>query len=119
MTEQQPIEIVREYHHAWTTGDLDGAMRLVADDIHCRAPGGDLIGKEAYREFIGAFIPMLTGIGDIAEFHDGERVALFYYPQTEATDTTPAGELFTVRGGCIVESVLAFDRLGYGPPEQS
>ena len=119
MSPQRPIDIVHAYHHAWTTGDLEGAMCLVADDIHCRAPGGDLVGKEVYREFIGAFIPKLTGIGDIAEFHDGERVALFYYPLTEATDTTPAGELFTVRGGLIVESVLAFDRLAYGPPARS
>ena len=61
---------------------------------------------------------MLTGIGDIAEFVDGDRVALFYYPQTATTSTTPAAEFFTVEGGKIAESVLIFDRLSYGPPEQ-
>ena len=111
-------DIVQNYHRAWTTGDVERAMTYVADDITCRAPGGDLEGKEVYREFIGAFVPMLTGIGDIAEFTDGERVALFYYPQTAATATTPAAEYFTVRDGRIAESVLIFDRLSYGPPEQ-
>lgn len=110
-------EIVRQYHHAWTSGDIDKAMELVADDITCRAPGVHLDGKEAYRGFIGGFAPMLTGIDEIAEFVDGERVALFYHPQTAATSTAVAGECFTVRDGKIAESVLIFDRLSYGPPQ--
>lgn len=111
--------IVQQYHRAWTSGDIDTAMHLVADDIVCRAPGGDLNGKEAYRAFIGGFAPSLTGIGDIAEFVDGDRVALFYYPQTAATSTTPAAEFFTVAGGKIAQSVLIFDRLSYGPPQRA
>lgn len=118
MTQDSPHDIAQKYHLAWTSGDVDTAMDYVADDIVCRAPGVDLEGKDAYREFIGAFVPMLTGIGDIAEFADGSRVALFYYPQTAATSTTPAAELFTVDGGKIAQSVLIFDRLSYGPPEQ-
>ncbi len=61
---------------------------------------------------------MLTGLGDIAEFTDGDRVALFYYPQTAATSTAPAAEFFTVEDGKIATSVLIFDRLSYGPPGQ-
>lgn len=112
------FEIVRKYHDAWTHGRVDEAMDCVADDIVCRAPGADLTGKDEYRRFIAGFAPQLTGIGDIAEFADGDRVALFYYPQTASTSTTPAAECFTVRGGKIVENVLIFDRLSYGPPPQ-
>ena len=119
MTTDSAYEIVKAYHHAWTSGDIDRAMTLVARDIVCRAPGVDLNGIDAYRGFIGGFAPMLTGIGDIAEFADGDRVALFYYPKTAATSTTPAAELFTVRDGKIAESVLIFDRFSYGPPQQS
>ncbi len=110
-------DTVRNYHRAWTGGDIERAMTYVADDVTCRAPGVDLDGKPAYREFIGGFAPALTGIGDIAEFTDGARVALFYYPQTAATSTTPAAECFTVRDGKITENVLIFDRLSYGPPQ--
>lgn len=110
-------DVVARYHRAWTTGDVDTAMDLVADDVFCRAPGVDLTGKIAYRAFIAGFAPSLTGIGDIAVFDGGERVALFYYPQTAVTSTAPAGECFTVRDGRIVESVLVFDRLSYAPPE--
>ncbi|GAA4893124.1 hypothetical protein [Stackebrandtia albiflava] len=59
---------------------------------------------------------MLTGI---AEFVDGDRVALFYHPRTATTSTTPAAEFFTVEGGRITESVLVFDRLSYVPPQQA
>lgn len=112
-------EIVDSYHRAWTSGNVADAMNYVADEIICRAPGGDLQGKATYRGFLDGFAPRLTRIGDIAEFADGDRVALFYYPQTAATSDTPAAELFTVRDGKIVESVLIFDRLSYGPPQQN
>ena len=116
MTDASPADVVRRYHHAWTSGDIDAAMALVADDVTCRAPGQDLAGKDAYRAFIAGFAPRLTGIVDIADFAAGDRVALFYYPQTAATSTTPAAECFTVRDGRIADSVLIFDRLSYGPP---
>ena len=117
MTRPSAYEIVQDYHRAWTSGDIDRAMTLVADDIVCRAPGEDLTGKDAYRAFIGGFAPALTGLADIAGFADGERrVALFYYPQTAATATAPAAECFTIRDGKIAESVLIFDRLSFGPP---
>ncbi|MCZ4326267.1 nuclear transport factor 2 family protein [Brachybacterium paraconglomeratum] len=118
MTPRTAHDIVKDYHRAWTSGDIETAMALVDDDIECQAPGVDLHGKEAYREFIAGFAPMLTGIGDIAELADGGRVALFYYPQTATTTTTPAAELFTVGDGRIVRSVLIFDRLSYGPPQE-
>lgn len=116
MSQNTACDVVRRYHRAWTSGDVDTAMTCVADDVTCRAPGVDLVGKVAYAEFIGGFAPMLTGIGDIAEFVEGNRVALFYYPQTATTSTAPAAELFTVMDGRITESVLIFDRLSYGPP---
>lgn len=118
MTSLTPYDIAASYHQAWTTGGIETAMSYIADDITCRAPGVNLNGKQAYQSFIAAFAPNLTGIGDIAEFTDGNRVALFYYPQTATTDTTPAAECFTVRDGKIADSVLIFDRLSYGPPTQ-
>lgn len=118
MPQNPAAEIVQEYHQAWTGGDVDRAMTYVATDVVCRAPGQDLSGIAAYRGFLGGFAPMLTGIADIASFAVGERVALFYYPQTAATSTAPAAECFTVQDGKIIENVLIFDRLSYAPPAQ-
>jgi ketosteroid isomerase-like protein len=116
MSERTASEIVQEYHRAWTSGDIDRAMALVDADIECRTPGQDIVGEAAYRAFLAGFAPRLTGIADIASFAEGDRVALFYYPQTAATSTTPAPECFTVRDGRITQSVLIFDRLSYAPP---
>lgn len=109
-------ETVLDYHRAWTSGDIDRAMTYVADDIVCRAPGDDLVGKGAYRGYLAGFAPNVTGLTDVATFADGDRVALFYYPHTAATSTAPAAECFTVRDGQIAESVLVFDRLSFAPP---
>jgi hypothetical protein len=95
-----PIDVALAYHRAWTTNAIDRAMSLVADDIQCHAPG-------------------VTGIGDIAQMVDGDRVLLMYYPETSVTATAPAAELFTVRGGLIVSSVLIFDRLAFAPADQA
>jgi predicted SnoaL-like aldol condensation-catalyzing enzyme len=119
MTETSAPAIVQSYHQAWTSGEVERAMTWVADGIICRAPGVDITGKDAYREFIGGFAPALTGLADIADFADGDRVALFYYPQTAVTSTAPAAECFTVKDGKIVESVLIFDRVSFGPPAEA
>ena len=58
---------------------------------------------------------MLTAAPELTRMTDGDRVALWYFPQTAVTTTTLASELFTVRSGQIVEIRLAFDRLGYMP----
>lgn len=118
MASESAHDIVSRYHRAWTSGDVVRAMDFIDEDITCRAPGVDLEGKDAYQVFIAGFAPMLTGTTDITEFVDGDRVALFYYPETAATSTAPAAEYFTVREGLIRESVLIFDRLSYGPPDQ-
>lgn len=76
----------------------------------------DLTGIQEYRRFIAGFAAALTGVADIFHFSDGDRVALFYYPQTAATSTAPAAEYFTVKEDKNVDSVLIFDRLSYGPP---
>ena len=114
--DSQPHSIVKAYHRAWTGGDVEAAMALVADDVTCRAPGVDLHGKSEYERFIGSFAPRLTGLADITSFADGNRIALFYYPHTAVTNVAPVAECFTVRGGKIVDNVLIFDRLSFAPP---
>ena len=118
MSSRPARDIVLDYHRAWTGGAVEAALALVAEDIRCRAPGVDLEGKAAYARFISGFAPSLTGLTDIAAFAHGDRVALFYYPETATTATAPAAECFTVRDGLIAESVLVFDRLSFAPPPE-
>ncbi len=115
-TKTDALETALAYHRAWTTGDIDGAMGHVADDITCRAPGEDFVGIDEYRSYISGFSQLVTGLTDVAAFGDDEHVVLFYYPHTAVTSTAPAAEHFTIRGGLITESSLVFDRLSFAPP---
>lgn len=110
--------IVEAYHQAWTGGNVDQALTYVADDVRCYAPDEDVTTKADWREYLTAFVPMLTAAPEHTRMTDGDRVALWYFPQTATTTTTLASELFTVRGAQIVEIRLAFDRLGYMPQQQ-
>ena len=112
-----PLTTVEAYHQAWTSGDVDRALTYVSEDVRCFAPDEDVTTKAQWREYLSGFVPMLTGAPEHTRMTDGDRVALWYFPQTRVTTTTLASELFTVRGGQIVELRLAFDRLGYLPRE--
>jgi ketosteroid isomerase-like protein len=109
--------IVDAYYHAWTNGDVDQAMSYLSDQVRCYAPDESVTTKDDWQHYLARFVPMLTAAPEHARMADGNRVALWYFPQTALTRTTLASELFTVEGGQITEIHLAFDRLGYMPRE--
>lgn len=111
-----PLAIVEAYHRAWTSGDIDRALSYLADSVTCSAPDPEITTKAQWREYLSAFVPVLTGAPELTRMTDGNRVALWYYPQTAVTDTTLASELFTVEGEQIADIRLSFDRLSYMPP---
>ena len=115
---QPPAAIVDAYHRAWTSGDIDTALGYLADDVEVHAPDERVQTKADWHRYLSGFAPRLTGAPELTRLVDGARVALWYYPQTAATSTTLASELFTVRDGAITEIQLAFDRLGYVPQHQ-
>lgn len=110
-----PVDVVEAYHRAWTSGDVDLALSYLSDSVACAAPSSDITTKEHWRAYLSGFVPMLTGVPELARMADGNRVALWYYPQTAITDTTLASELFTVDDGRITQIHLSFDRLSYMP----
>lgn len=121
MTHENPSPAFRTalaYHQAWTNGDLDGAMAYVAENIVCRAPGSDISGRDAYRDYLGDFLRVFTGWTHVGAFGNEEHALLFYYPHTEVTTTAPAAEHFTIRDERIVKNLLVFDRLSYAPPQE-
>ncbi len=116
--DDKALSTMEAYHQAWTSGDVDRALTYVSDDVRCFAPDENVTTKDDWHDYLASFVPMLTGAPEYARMTDGDRVALWYFPQTAATTTTLASELFTVREGQIVEIRLAFDRLSYIPKEQ-
>ncbi len=112
------LSTVEAYHQAWTSGDVERALTYVSDDVRCFAPDENVTTKNDWHDYLASFVPMLTGATEHTRMTDGDRGALWYFPQTAATNTTLASELFTVRHGQIVEIRLAFDRLAYIPQQQ-
>ena len=98
------------YYHAWTGHDLDQAMTYIADDIVCDAPAGRLQGAEAYRNFMGPFVQILTGSTMIAAYGDEDTALVMYDTQTVPVKSAPAAECVTVRDGKITYSRFIFDR---------
>ncbi len=119
MTSNSPsaaLSTALAYHQAWTSGDIDGAMAHVADDITCYTPGETINGKQAWHDYLSGFSHVMTGVSDVTAFGDDTHVVLFYYPYTAVTSTAPAAEHFTIRDGQLTENLLVFDRLSYAPP---
>lgn len=112
------LSTVEAYHQAWTSGDIEQALTYVSAGVHCFAPDENVTTKGDWRDYLASFAPMLTGVPGHTRMTDGNRVALWYFPQTAVTTTTLASELFTVHEGQIIEIRLAFDRLSYMPRQQ-
>ncbi len=118
MTEHPPTALATAlaYHQAWTSKDIDQAMKLVADQIVCEAPGRHVAGAAAYRQFLAGFAGQLTGVEMIASFGDSQTAVLMYYPRTATVTDAPTAEFFAVSAGKITRTVLVFDRPSFAPP---
>jgi ketosteroid isomerase-like protein len=98
------------YFQAWTSRDIDKAMSYIADDVVCDAPAGRLEGADAYRDFMGPFVQILTGATMIAAFGDDETALVMYDTQTVPVKSAPGAECVTVKDGKIIYSRFIFDR---------
>ena len=109
-TTRAALRTALAYHHAWTRHDLDTAMSYIADDIVCDAPAGRLEGAEAYRDFMGPFVQILTGSALVAAFGDDQTALVMYDTETLPVKSAPAAECVTVKDGKITYSRFIFDR---------
>jgi ketosteroid isomerase-like protein len=107
------LDVALAYHRAWTSGDLDGAMTYIADDVVCDAPAGRIEGAPAYRAFMAPFVGMLNSADLIGAFGDDERAVVVYDTATTLVPSGPAAECVTVRDGRIAYSRFIFDRLPF------
>jgi hypothetical protein len=121
MTEQPTpaLQVALAYHQAWTSHDLDRAMRYIAEDIVCDAPAGRIQGAEAYRAFMAPFVQILTGSRMIAAFGDEETALVMYDTRTVPVERAPGAECVTVKDGKIIHSWFVFDRAPFEAARQA
>jgi hypothetical protein len=112
-TPSLPMEIALAYHRAWTSRDMDTAMKYVADDVVCDAPPGRLTGVTALRGFMEPFANTLTSSQLMAAYGDDRGTVLMYDTSNTAVASAPAAELYQVREGRITAIRIVFDRLPF------
>ena len=114
-----PLSVALAYHRAWTSQDVEQALRHVGDDIVCDAPSSQLRGMAAYRPFLANFAPTVTGYDIIAALGDGEIVVLVYDLHNIQVSSALVCECFSVRDHLIVRNRLIFDQTPYAAARQA
>lgn len=106
-------DLAVRYHQAWTSGRLDDAWALLADDVVCHGPAGPMQGRGAVASFMGGFASTLTGATLLAAHGDASSAVVYYDTSTDAVRSAPAAELVTVSDGQITQIRIVFDRLPF------
>jgi hypothetical protein len=107
--EATPAGLTLEFTKAWSSGDMDAAARLVADDIVFESPMVQLSGREPYLEAVGRFAQLVSEVTVVAVLGDGHRSIIMYDMKTGPFGTLRAAEHFTFEHGKITYDQLVFD----------
>jgi ketosteroid isomerase-like protein len=105
------IKIAHEYARAWLGGDVEKAMSFVADDVVGRAPGGEIRGRDAFRQLLEPFATALIGSELIDVVGDDHHAAAVYAVETPFAKVFHGMEYLTVEDGRITQAIIIFDRL--------
>jgi ketosteroid isomerase-like protein len=103
-------QVITNYHNAWTSGDMQAARALLADDLDFQ---GSIERFQRADDFVGAltmFQKMTRRVNIIHAFYSANEAALLY----DCDTMSPAGvirtaEFFTVADGKITSIKLVFD----------
>jgi hypothetical protein len=123
MTEQaatraKALDVAMAYHRAWTSKNVGEALSLVAPDVECDAPSGQLHGIDQYRPFLTDFVPIVTDYDMLAALGDEETAVLVYNLHTLPVSSGLVCECFSVTDGRITRNRLIFDPTPYTAARQ-
>jgi hypothetical protein len=104
------IQVVINYHNAWTSGDVEAARVYLADDLDFQGSIDSFHHADDFVSALTMFQKMLRGVNLIQSFFSESGAALLY----DCDTMSPAGvirtaEFFTVKNGKINSIRLIFD----------
>lgn len=109
-------QVVSDYLTAFTSGDIEGARALVADDFSFEGPMLQADGKEAFFAGAAGLAPIVRGYRMLRQWEEGDDVCSMYEFKVE----TPAGagsvlmsEWNTVHDGQLTSGRLVFDTAAF------
>ncbi len=111
-----PAQVFDDYLSAFTSGDMEAAQSLIADDFSFAGPMLQVTGKEEFFAGASQLLPIMRGYRMLRQWEDGDEVCSIYEFKIE----TPAAagaivmtEWCKVREGRLASSRLVFDTAAF------
>ncbi len=103
-------QVVTNYHHAWTSGNMDRARDYLVNDLDFQGSMQTFRRADDFIVVLTQFHQMLRGVNLLQSFFSEDGAALLY----DCDTMSPAGmirtaEFFTVADGKIQSIRLVFD----------
>jgi hypothetical protein len=108
-TNAKALMIARTYIDAIATKDVEKIMSVVADNVICNSPVGQLGGAAAFRGFQEGFAKMLKKLTVIAAFGDDEQAVVVYDAETYPVASAIVAEHIIVKNGKIASARVIYD----------
>jgi ketosteroid isomerase-like protein len=102
------VAIVRKSFQAYADSNRAAAESVIADDFHFTSPLDNRIDRETYFARCWPNNERITGFEFVRLIQDGEQVVATYIGQNSRGKPFRNTEIFTVRGGRIVEVEVYF-----------
>jgi hypothetical protein len=105
-------DVFRSYLERFTSGDADGAAKLLADEFTFVGPMLQANSKAEFLAGSAALGPIVRGCDIHRQWVDGDEVCSIYDFMIETpagAGSIPMAEWSVVRGGKLVSSRLLFD----------
>ena len=109
-SETSPLDVVKAYQDAWTSGDFGSAERLLADDVTFLSPAQQLSSARDFLAMLTAFAQRIEHRWELVAATPEEDGVLILY-RLFTGDGTPAmcADHFVVHDGRIQSETLVFD----------
>jgi hypothetical protein len=107
-----PADVFRIYLERFSTGDVDGAAQLLADEFTFHGPLLQAIGKADFVAGSATAAAMARGCQILRQWVDGDSVCSIYDFKIETpagSGAIPMAEWSVIRDGQLVASRLFFD----------
>ncbi|ARM92416.1 NTF2 domain-containing protein (plasmid) [Rhizobium sp. CIAT894] len=103
------LALAHTYFDAMTSKDIDTIASIVAEDVVCTSPLGELQGAQAFRGFQEGFARMIEKLTLVAAFGDDEHAVIIYLSQTHPVPSAIVAEHLTVRDGKLASTTVMYD----------
>ncbi len=101
MTPPSALATVRSYHDAWTTGDIDHAASLLADDLAVEVPINDYPDKTSFTAAVAQFGALVRRVELLSQIGTDHEAMLLYDMDVANVGVLRVAEHFAVRDGVI------------------